>query len=80
MRTLMGKRGIGGVEEWDGGALNNFTKKSSFNLILKDVSALLSRRHTEHSKDGAILARPEYLDGELIDRKHLREQNKQGKT
>lgn len=47
----MGKRGIGGVEEWDGGALNNFTKKSSFNLILKDVSALLSRRHTEHCKD-----------------------------
>lgn len=51
VKTLVGKRGIGGVEEWDGGAPSNFTEKSSFNLILKDVSALLSRRHTKHCKE-----------------------------
>lgn len=47
----MGKRGTGGVEEWDGGAPSNFTEKSSLNLILKDVSALFSRRHTKHCKE-----------------------------
>lgn len=47
----MRKRGIGGVEEWDGGAPSNFTEKPSLNLILKDVSALFSRRHTEHCKE-----------------------------
>lgn len=47
----MRKRGIGGVEEWDGGAPSIFTEKSSLNLILKDVSALFSRRHKEHCKE-----------------------------